>query len=373
MSDHEIETLLNESGPHCLTLTIPVHRLGAERQMDPKITANMIAEAKELLRQENWETENRLENFFEHLDEAVADIDYTHSGEGIGIYASPNRVRIVRFPFPVEKKIVVADSFACRELLYYRNFIREYYILALDKKQISLYHIKNRCIEELHNEDFPLILDNNYEYAKPAPVGIFGGSGVKSFERDKTSILEIRLSDLMKKADEKIGGYLAKHPVLLAGGDKELGEYAKVTRHEKEIFARIRGIYPATEKQTLAERSWEILSERQREEQCKLIDELKEAFGWELLVTGLEQVWGAAFEGKGLELVLEKDYREHGWISADRSRLSLEKIPGEGHTHYTDAVDECIRLVREKNGKVTFVDNGRLEEFDRIALRLRYV
>lgn len=342
--------------------------------MDPKVVGEMLHEARELLRLETWKSEEQRDAYFEQLDEAIKEIDFTHSGEGIGIYASNERVRIVRFPFPVEKNIVVADRFACRELIYYRNFIREYYILALDKKQIHMYHCKDRGIEELHNDDFPLLLPNDYEYAKPVPIGMgmFGGTGVKSFERDKSIILEIRLIDLMKDADEKLDGYLEKFPVLLCGGEKELGEYLKISRHKNDFFTTINGIYPASEKQQLAKISRENVRERQLKNQQYMVDDLRELFGRELLVDGIEQVWKAAFEGKGLELFVEKDFRQRGWTSPDGYDLNSRDIPGKNYNLCIDAVEETMRLVADKNGKITFVDNGRLEEFDRIALRLRY-
>lgn len=340
--------------------------------MDPKIVGEMLHEARELLRLESWKTEEQRDAYLKQLDEAFKEVDFTHSGEGIGIYASNEYVRIVRFPFPVEKTILVSDRFSCRELMYYRNFIREYYVLSLEKKQLHLYHGKDRHIEELHNADFPLILDNDYEYTKPSPVGLPGSFGVKSFERDKSIILEIRLIDLMKEADRKLDGYFEKLPVLLAGGEKEIGEYLQITKHKKEFFAQIRGIYPAEEKNKLGEVCRESIRERRRKDQHYLVDDLRELFGRELLTSGLEQVWKAGFEGKGLELFVETNFRQRAWISPDRYYLNSRNIPGKNYDHCADAVEETIRVIAEKNGKITFVDDGILEEFDRIALRLRY-
>jgi hypothetical protein len=37
-----------------------------------------------------------------------------------------------------------------------------------------------------------------------------------------------------------------------------------------------------------------------------------------------------------------------------------------------DAVDEIIEAILLKNGKVVFMDNGTLEEYQQVALILRY-
>jgi hypothetical protein len=86
----------------------------------------------------------------------------------------------------------------------------------------------------------------------------------------------------------------------------------------------------------------------------------------------MHAVWRAAQEGKGLTLLVEKDLVKPGFVREnDRFNLFLSP-PVEKHDILADAVETIIETVISKNGRVVMVGNGRLMNFDQIALMLRY-
>jgi hypothetical protein len=58
-------------------------------------------------------------------------------------------------------------------------------------------------------------------------------------------------------------------------------------------------------------------------------------------------------------------------VGIDDNQLYLD-APAVLHHIVTDAVDDLIEMVLEKNGRVTFVDNDMLKDYNRIALITRY-
>jgi hypothetical protein len=77
--------------------------------------------------------------------------------------------------------------------------------------------------------------------------------------------------------------------------------------------------------------------------------------------------------GKGNVLVVEKDLSIPGFTAEDDPyHLRLQPPTGQ-HRILTDAVDDLIELVLEKNGEVRFVGNGMLARFNGIAMINRYV
>ncbi len=76
-------------------------------------------------------------------------------------------------------------------------------------------------------------------------------------------------------------------------------------------------------------------------------------------------------EGRGLMLLVEKDLHHRGYRKDEPGTLHLQP-PTKPYTIIPDAVDNLIEVVRAKNGKVIFTENNQLEQFNHLALLLRY-
>ena len=90
-------------------------------------------------------------------------------------------------------------------------------------------------------------------------------------------------------------------------------------------------------------------------------------------VFGIANVWTAAQERKGGLLVVEKDYACKAKIGSDKYDLILDDLDiDEPYVTLKDAVDDIIELVVKSRGDIVFVNNGKLEEFNKIALITYY-
>ncbi|MBA3705290.1 MAG: hypothetical protein H0W84_05155 [Bacteroidetes bacterium] len=99
---------------------------------------------------------------------------------------------------------------------------------------------------------------------------------------------------------------------------------------------------------------------------------LFELVGNEMVAIGFEEVWKAAKEGKGLELVVEKDLEHIGYINEREFKLRLHKPIDRGkYLFVSDIVERIIKTVYNKRGKIIFFENGELEDFGGIAMILR--
>jgi hypothetical protein len=103
----------------------------------------------------------------------------------------------------------------------------------------------------------------------------------------------------------------------------------------------------------------------------ELIREFEEKIGNGLGVNGIQNTWSAAMEGKGLKLLVEKDFRVPGFLTDNMYHL-YTKPPKKKHKIIPDAVDGLIETVLNKNGRVFFVDNGALAAYQKVALITRY-
>ena len=91
-----------------------------------------------------------------------------------------------------------------------------------------------------------------------------------------------------------------------------------------------------------------------------------------MAIDGIRDVWAMAKMGKGLTLLVEKDYHAVGYVDSSNEVKLYENPPTAKHHVITDTVEEIISTVIEKKGDIVVVENGVLEKFGRIALLLRY-
>lgn len=370
MHNQEIEELLEESGAPCVSIIIPVHRVSPERSIDEGLVKKIIKQAKDVIKT-TYQNANGLIN---KIDELVAQIDHTHTKEGIGIFVSDRVSKMIQFPFPVIEKIKIGGSFEQRDLLYYKSKIIDYCIFSISKKHLHLFTATGEDIREIKNDDFPINYVEYYEYAKPTRGTSFSNNTLKEFEKDKSVVQELRLIDFLRTADHLIGKYVNAHvPLIVSGGSKEIADYLHITQHKDRILGKVTGNYNFNGDVQLANLSWAEVQNQLGKRNKIILSDLRELFGRDMVAMGVEEVWKDANEGKGLELVVEKDYECDGFISSDGFELKTTHLSDDtAYSPINDVVEKIIRTVRNKRGKVLFVDNGEMKDFNKIALRLRY-
>ena len=86
----------------------------------------------------------------------------------------------------------------------------------------------------------------------------------------------------------------------------------------------------------------------------------------------MPEIWGAVEEGRGLDLLVEKDFSQAGFLTNDKPYQLHLRPPKEPHRILADAVDDLIKEVLEKNGNVTFLENDSLRDYQHLALITRY-
>ncbi|MGZ4034175.1 MAG: baeRF3 domain-containing protein [Bacteroidia bacterium] len=375
MENPEIENLLLESTGPCVSVIVPLHRLSPERAEDSKSVKIAVGYAKELLKQKyaQHKYDRVVSKMTEDLDSIINRIDFTHSKDGLGIYMTPGVTKIIEFPFEVTEKIKVRDSLDSRDLLYDLNVMIEYCVLSISKKHIRLFKGKGEELREIKNENFPINYEESYEYSRSARGNSFGNT-LKDFEKDKSVLQEIRLVDFLRTADHLLDKYVnSKVPLIISGGKKEIADYLQITKYKKRIIGKVMGNYNFNGDLQLINLAWMEVQNYLNNQNKNVLANLRELTGKEMVAVGIKEVWEAANEGKGLELVIEKDFESHAFMTPDGYDLKLRKPIGKTkHIYVPDIVERIIKVVREKHGKVTFVGNGEMNNFDGIALLLRY-
>ncbi|ULQ57604.1 hypothetical protein KJS94_05245 [Flavihumibacter rivuli] len=374
------ESLLGENlvqlkqgqGNICVSIIIPTHRFIPERQGDRSVMEKAIAAAKLQLHQRYDKTATAA---IERSIEALAEgIDYNHNMDGIGLFVSGKVQLLEKFHFPIEEKVLVSDRFEIRDLLYQLNYSKPYFLLMLTENDARLFQGQLDQLAEVKDNNFPREYTDSYLYEHPSRSSSYSGyAGTKGFEKDKSFIEAERHEKFFQSIDHILDNYLVQGTALVVTAvTKELAWYEKVTRHQSNIIGTIEGNYTYQDQHILAGKAWDIYRNYRNRQKQDLVKDFEEKIGEGHGLEQLENVWEAAWQGRGLKLLVEKDFRKPGFIDpVNASRLHL-KSPLFPHEVIPDAVDKVIETVLEKNGEVYFVEQDSLKDHGHIALITRY-
>ena len=371
--EEAFKSMQKEKGKICVSIVVPTHRLSNERRVDELEVNKALDKARQYLEFKYPEPE--IGPLLKFLDELYREIDFVHNSEGLGLYVSPNFKFTVQYPFPVEEKVIVGDTFEIRDLLYKLNYSKPYFVLLLSEKTIQLFEGIWKDLREIEDESFPMEYVETYSYNVPSRSSSLAGSAhSKSFERDKSELEEIRFTDFFRRADALLDEYLLGiAPLIVLAPQEELSWFVNSSRHKNKIIQKIAGNYHYSNKTEIADIAWSAMRRHLDNENEMLINEFLEKIGEHRAVNGLQQVWKATNEGNASKLLVEKDFRKPGFVLILNGTNHLYiRPPKKPHKILADAVDDIIELVLEKSGQVYFVDNGLLKDYKHIALITRY-
>jgi hypothetical protein len=257
----------------------------------------------------------------------------------------------------------VDPTFATRDLVFTLNRTPRYNVLALSEKDTRLFEGFGASVEEIRGGGFPM----THEGAGGASR-LPGGQGVNtSAQRDEAH------RDFFRAVDEKFGAFQAeeKLPLVVAGVVRYLAFFREVSRHADDIAGTLDGNYDMATEHEMAQLVWPVMQDYLARRRAEALERLDAAVGAQRSSSTIGEVWRMAKEGRGDTLLVEQNF--HYPARVDETGLILSpaadaSAPGV----IDDAVDEVVEEVMLKGGSVIVLDDGALEQRQRIALILRY-
>lgn len=364
-----LKKLQKDTSEPCISLILPTQSINENRK-DALRLKNLIASVDEKLNALEYDARLR-QSLIARLNRLARDIDLLRTQKGIGLYVSENTSEFVHFPFEVNERAVVNHRFVTRELIYTLNRLIEYNLLVVSENSVRLFYGDSNTLQEIKNKDFPKHFEDQYEYSRSSP-GHPLSSSLKG-EAEKSTVRKDRFRQFLREVDQDLDPYLPDNrPLVVAGVKFRVTEYEALTNYRQQIIGHLYGNFDHASAHDLQEAAWNQISGNKTFKEHELLRTLDETVGSGMIVWGIGEVWKAARSGKGATLVLERDYTQPGWIDNERQELRLSPYQTDEAIKTEDAVDMLIEEVVNKKGNVEFVDTGRINKYDRIALLLRY-
>jgi hypothetical protein len=362
ISREDIQRLQAVRGFPAVSIYAPTHRTYPDNQQDPVRVRNLVKEAKDRLAREADDRE-ATRTISDTLDELVETIDFEHGLDSVALFAAADAAEVHYLPFRLEPRVTIDETFATRNLLYALNRTPRYRVVLLSEKPARVFDGFGDFLEEHVDQRFPLVNE-----------GPEGSGPVKGTPHGDSARRDERHREFFREVARRVGEIDAADPlpIVLVGIVRYQAFFRDVARNLADrVIAAIDGSHDKTPAHELGARAWPQVLEWVESRTAERLEALERAVGAGRSASGIEPVWRAAREGRGDQLLVEKDYVQPALASHDGLGIQVGEGPG-GPGTVDDAVDEIVETVHAMGGEVHFVEPGALDRHQRIALILRY-
>jgi hypothetical protein len=360
MNRSELIALAAHRGYPMVSLVARTHRTSPDNKADPIEVKNLVEELRSRLQAEIGKRE--VVQVLQHVEQAVSEIDWAHTLDGLAIFATGDGARVYYLPFPVESRVVVDETFATRDLVVAWARSERYRVLVLSEKPTRLYQAVRDDLDEIVGHGFPRVHD-----APGGATRLPGGAGINA-----ETIRQNHHLNFFRAVDSAIGAiqHSDPQPLVVVGVQRYLGYWDGITNNADAILVKVLGSHDKTPPHELGRLVWPQVREALAAREHARADAVRSAVGQGKGVAGLAQVWRAAAEGRVATLVVDEHFHEPGTV--DETGLVL--TPAADATApgvIDDAVDDLVERVLATGGDVVFTAGG-LDDLQRIAAAVRY-
>lgn len=361
MNRADLQRLQSIHGYPAVSIFAPTHRASPANRQDPIRVKNLVKQAAERLQKEF--TKREAGPLLQRLERLAAGIDYRATLDGLAIFVSRTFAQAFLLPFAVKERVVVDATFATRDLVFALNRSPRYRLLLLSEKTTRLFSGVGETLSEYALPPFP-ITDSEPKRSE---------AGRGNFTIEKTAYHDERHRHFFHQVDVALTGVLAKEalPVIVVGGQRPLAFFQEVSHLKNHVVGSLTGAYEKTAPHALGKLVWPLVEQYLEGRRDEAKKELDAAIHAKKYVSGIQEAWTSAHEGRGNLLLVEQGF----YYPAKLDGSGRELVPASDATApgvMDDAVDEVIEAVLAKGGRVVFLRDGALAEHGRMALTLRY-
>lgn len=383
----ELKTLVENTQTPCISLYIPMQKLGAETRQNPIRFKNVIREAEERLNAIGMRSTEAIK----FLEPAIA-LDendfWEHQDQGLAIFISPQRFRYYCLPMELPELVVVGDQFHIKPLLHLINSDRQFYLLALSQKDVHFFEGNHYEIKEVEVENMPqnleevLLIQDNSEKGVQHRVAIsrggtvnpfqqpgqFHGQGSPEQDRHQAGILQFCYA-IDQALHQKLRDKQA--PLIVAGVEHLHPIYEEANTYPHLLTQGITGNQEVTNLEELHHQAWSIVSPLTQQQQQQAIALYQQLAGENVAQASsdIKEIVPAAYYQKVDTLFVS--LRQQVWGKFDPDTMSVDLHP-QPQPQDDDMLDFAAVYTFLNGGQVYTVDLEQMPNNQPVAAIFRY-
>ncbi|MEU5522967.1 chemotaxis protein [Streptomyces sp. NPDC052079] len=343
-----------------VSVLTPTHRGRRFNSQDAVRLRTMVAEAKRRLEADPAVSRDRRADVSLQLDRALAEVDPTHTEDGLAIFAAPGEHQVWSLARGVPERVAISDTFLTRNLVSAHTAERPFWVLSVSADRVSLWSGGVDRVAEERTGGFPLIREGRaFDPERQERVG----DQPSSFRDEDTR-------RFLRDADAAMAALLRRHPrpLYVTGEPAALSVLRETGTVTKDAVQIPRGGLAHGTPEAVWQAVRPVLEDEARKGTQDVARSLESARGRREFAAGVDELWQSAREGRVRLLAVEENYRitvrdagDHLIIAEDGDLDARE-----------DIVDEIVEQCLETGAEVRFVPDGMLADADGMAAVLRY-
>ncbi|HSM57021.1 MAG TPA: hypothetical protein VK879_12790, partial [Candidatus Sulfomarinibacteraceae bacterium] len=151
----DLERIMNERGDACVSIYLPMARVGSEVQGNRIQLKNAIDDVEKEMRERGWRRP-QIDELLEQPRQLLNDSPFwQHQLDGLALFVSDEFYDTYRLPLNFEPLSLVGQRFHIKPLLPLFSDDGRFYILALSQDQVRLFQGTRSVVDEIELQDVP--------------------------------------------------------------------------------------------------------------------------------------------------------------------------------------------------------------------------
>lgn len=246
LSLSEIKKLAQYMAPNCVSLYIPTPEIGSQGHMQPAHLHNALKEGLEKIRLSTLYDKERFDTIFKEIANAADFREQRYPA--VAVFIGLETYAWYQLPDLVEQSVVVSNRFHIRPLLSLVTQQQEFYLLSLNKDNVTLYKGDRDSLTEVTVANLPknveavvgVEADDRQLQFHTSTKGSGGGKRPAMFHGPSWKDDKQMYTDkFLNTVNEAVSTYLqqqkTKPPLLLTGVERMIVDYKGLNSYENLI------------------------------------------------------------------------------------------------------------------------------------------
>ncbi len=330
----------NRSWPS-VTLYLPTHRAGFEKEQDPIRFKNLLREACEELVSTGMR-EPEAHALCSRVSDLTSDSAFWRDNtEGLAVFCSDDTLEVLRTDAPLPERAVVGERFYLRPLFAADRGERAFFALALDRSGCRLFAGDAGGIRKVELEGVPASLADELRYDEvqqavqyssvPAPAAAAGGGrpagAIFHGHGGEKDVDKVNLERYLRKVESAVTKACADAPgtpLVLLGVEYAIALYRSLNTSPALVDTQVTGATDELAPHEIRARSMEALEPYFRSIVDERLATLREKQGTHLVSHSPAEIVAAAASGRVDTLFLDDGEGPFGTF--DRETFSVEAL-----------------------------------------------
>lgn len=374
----ELQWLIGQQVPPCISLYMPTHRHFPETGQDPIRYRNLLTTAAGLLREKYRERD--VGRLLEPAEKLSTTEFWRYQEDGLAVFCTPETCIHYRLPVNVPEMVVVADTFHTKPLVGFLNSNHHYFVLSLSRKEIALYegtpHRLGRIdLASVVPEFRDLVSESKAAtFLSVTGEGDIGQPPDRHGRAPEDKLGKKELTKYFRAIDHALWSVLRDEhaPLVLAAVSYYHSLFLAASRYPYILPEGIEGNVERWSVDELRNAAWPLVSAYEANIEREISAQYAHAFSSGRASNVLSDIARAAAHGRVGVLLHETGRTLWGQMDAETGEVNVHSQQQQHDTRDADIIDDLCELVLLKGGEVIEISSGPLLQDSPVGAIYRY-